>query len=213
MSVELELLMPSSRIDSSQYTETEISPRRVVKQSSFALNILFTEEIPDKVPATDYLTDYTIPLIDKAASAIPTLNVIGSDIGSDDYEIIREYIGKDGSPEIMQDGMEAFDFSHIVFVDMSRKFKSQSFAYDIWNRETVRPPMFINEFMYRFDEIRKVTESLANLNSNLKSNVHLFRTVAFFRTGEEAAPYSEKSKSYTEIIQETSDRLLDSCDF
>ena len=208
-----ELITPSSRIDSSTYVETHTSPRRVVKQTSKALNLIFSDHISDKQPVSDYLTGFTIPLIDKAANAIPTLQLIANDIGFEDYEDIRVFIGKDGSPETIHDELEAFDFSHIVFVDMSKKFKMQSFVSGFWSRDTLRPPIFINEFMNRFDEMRKVTESLANQDPNLKSDVHFHRTVAFFKTGEEYPLYSEKSKSSSEIIRETSDRLIQSCNF
>lgn len=210
-----EILLSRREFDPRTYQETPDSPRAIIAQTDFVISTLFSNEFIDKGPAIDHLENQALPFIDKALGAVPIFQLVGNDLGTDDYGRIKAEIGNLGSPDNLSSEIEALDFSHSVFGDMPSKFVTTRYRVGFLSR--LRPPSTISEHESRLSEMREVVDDMRsqkiNHKSSIEQNNQLLRTVVFFHVGGNSPAYDYKETSREEQIHQTSDRLLASCEF
>jgi hypothetical protein len=204
MGIENELFIRNCSISSAPYQEHKDSPLSVIRESNLALQTIYSEERADPFPAYLYLSKITLSQLDSAVNVLPTFRFLSRELQINDVGKIKQYIGNEGAPEPIQNGLEILDISHLIFVEMPDKYASAFLPMGFSRRGNLRPPTTVQEYETRFDEMRKVLDTISSrkqLSSlPLEGSPSVLRTRAYFDVGSKLPPPSKKEKSKSEII-------------
>lgn len=171
MGIENELFIRSCSISSAPYQEHNDSPLSVIRESNLALQTIYSNERTDPLLAYLYLSNITLSQLDTAVNVLPTFRLLSRELHSSDFGKIKQYIGNEGAPEPIQNGLEILDISHVIFVEMPDKYASAYLPMGFSRRGSLRPPTTVQEYEVRFDEMRKVLDKISSKKTGIFSAV------------------------------------------
>lgn len=153
------------------YENTERIPQRVIVQTDLLLRLYNTRSIRKPEIARDYLHDYTLKFLDKAAQGVESVFPI-------DESVINTQ---------PLDVNEAADFTNVVFAWMHYFATSPFLPNGFSRRGMLQPPTTKKQFIQRTTEIKRelafVVAGLKDTNTPLEARPPAFRSHNFFRVG------------------------------
>jgi hypothetical protein len=153
------------------YENPERIPRRVIVQTDLLLHLYNTGTIRDPKMARDYLHDYTLRFLDKAAQGVG--RVFSKDKSVVDAQSL--------------DVNEAADFTNVVFAWMHHFATSPFLPNGFSRRGMLKAPATREQFLQRTTEIKRelafVLAGLKDTKKPLEARPSALRTHNFFRVG------------------------------
>ena len=153
------------------YENTERIPQRVIGQTDLLLRLYNTRAILKPEIARNYLHDYTLKFLDKAAQGVDRAFSI-------DESVV------DAQP---LDVNEAADLTKVVFAWMHYFATSQFLPNGFSRRGMLQAPTTKEQFLQRMAEIKRelafVVAGLKDINKPLEARPSALRTHNFFRVG------------------------------
>ncbi|HLD01388.1 MAG TPA: hypothetical protein VJC10_00785 [Patescibacteria group bacterium] len=193
------------------------SPFAVTRQTDVLMRGYFAGLFADTKPMAQYLQEFTLPFIYEAQYALPTVEFLSRELGTNDYERIKKYIGETVAPSALQEAILTLDFTASIFSFMPELYRADDIVPTGFSRKgMLKPPATTDEFVGRLSELGEIITYLKAgeivWNTWLLKDRSILRTRAFFEVGARM-PLLAQTKGRAEVVHETSQRLLDSLDF
>lgn len=188
------------------------SPHVVVRQTDENLKLFFQNETLDREILNDYLSEFTLPMLEHAIGAIPMIKALAHDMGVDTYEEIKQFMQKDGTPDEAAKQVEVFDYTSVVFGAIPDMYRSPLYPIGLARRGAFGPPTDISGYVRRINELHRVTSEIKD--GKVKKSSHptyrtaLVRTEAFYDAGAKLPPPTQAEKGKLDLAVEKFNTML-----